>query len=207
MYTMDKIKRVLEKFFSKFSIKYIDFVYKTSKVVKTGHARLQPDHDEKFILGFWHGESYCFFPILKGSGIYIITTKNKRGDDIANLCNYFGYSTIRVPDESVGGQFLFKIRQKINGHDGGHLALTLDGPLGPYHIPKDFPFYIALIAKRRMIPVSIKVKRKIQLTNRWDKYSIPLPFNQIEVHFHEPMEVAKEGIPLLKEKFADILER
>jgi lysophospholipid acyltransferase (LPLAT)-like uncharacterized protein len=58
-----------------------------------------------------------------------------------------------------------------------------------------------------MMPVSIKVKRKIHLTSRWDKYAIPLPFNQIEVHFHEPMEVTKDGIPLLKEKIVDILER
>lgn len=206
MYTMGMIGMAWRKFFTKISVKYIDLVYKTSKVVKKGeYALLQSDDNEKFVLGFWHGDSYCFFPVLKGSGIYIITTKNKRGDDIANLCHYFGYSTIRVPDESVGGNFLFKIRQKINGEDGGNLALTLDGPLGPYHEPKDFPFLLALISRRRMIAVSIKVKRKIHLTNRWDKYMIPLPFNQIEVHFHEPMEVTKEGIGLLKEKMVDIM--
>jgi lysophospholipid acyltransferase (LPLAT)-like uncharacterized protein len=204
---MGMIGMAWEKLLTKISIKYIDFVYKTSKVVKKGeYALLQRDYNEKFVLGFWHGDSYCFFPVLKGSGIYIITTKNKRGNDIANILHYFGYSPIRVPDESVGGNFLFKIRQKINGEDGGNLALTLDGPLGPYHIPKDFPFFIALISKRRFVPVSIRVKRKIHLTNRWDKYTIPLPFNQIEVHFHEPMEVTKEGVGLLKEQIVGIME-
>jgi lysophospholipid acyltransferase (LPLAT)-like uncharacterized protein len=56
---MGKIRRVWDRFFSKASIKYIDFVYKSSKVVKTGsYARLHKDHDEKFVLGFWHGDSY-----------------------------------------------------------------------------------------------------------------------------------------------------
>src|SRR5690554_3915859 len=120
---MGKLNGFWGKWLGNFSIRYIDFVYKTSKIETTGqYALLQKEHGEQFVLGFWHGESYCFFPICKDSGIYIITTINKRGDYIANTCHYFGYRTIRVPDESVGGSFLFKIRQKINGVEGGHIG-------------------------------------------------------------------------------------
>lgn len=205
---MNGIKRFWEKLFIRLSILYIDFVYKTSKIDIKGYPELlHNENNEKFVLGFWHGESYCFFPVLKGSKLYVITTKNRRGDYIAKISSHFGYSPIRVPDDPATGNFLIKIRKQINGAEGGNVAITLDGPLGPYHVPKDFPYITALVSKRRMIPVSINVSRKKQLLNRWDRYVIPFPFNKIEIHFHEPMTIAKGELDFAKQKTTEFMEK
>lgn len=196
---MNKISYFLAKLTTLISIYYIQFVYKTSKVISTGqYTLLQFDHAEKFIIVFWHGDSYSLYPYLSGQGLYVITTKNGRGDYINLICNHFGYKTIRVPDESEGGNFLFEIRREISGPDCANLAITLDGPLGPYHESKPFPFITALITKRRVLPVAIKCKRKIQLKGRWDNFTIPLPFNRIEIDVHDPL-----GVPSAKTIFRD----
>jgi len=190
---MNKISDFFGKLTTLIAIYYIQFVYRTSKIISTGnYTFLESAHNEKFIIVFWHGDSYSLYPYLAGQGLYVITTKNGRGDYINLLCTHFGYKTIRVPDESEGGNFLFKIRREINGPDCANLAITLDGPLGPYHQPKPFPFITALLTKRKALPLSIKCKRKIQLKGRWDNFSIPLPFNKIEIHVHDPLVVAKE---------------
>lgn len=192
---MNRLARIFERLLTYIAIFYIDFVYKTSKVTPSGEFNLlNPEENEKFILGFWHGESFSLYPFLKGYSLYVITTQNGRGDYITLICNYFGYKTIRVPDESAGGNFLFKIRKEINGENKGNLALTLDGPLGPYHEPKSFPFITALLTKRRVLPLTVKFKCQINLKNRWDNFTIPLPFNKIEVHFHSPIEVIKKDL-------------
>ena len=54
--------------------------------------------------------------------------------------------------------------------------------------------------------VSFKVKRKIRLVKRWDKYVIPLPFNKIEIHFHEPLEIKKDELDEIGEKITKELE-
>ena len=208
---MNKITRTFQKLLTYIAIFYIDFVYKTSKVTASGEFNLlNPEEKEKFILGFWHGESFSLYPFLKGYSLYVITTENGRGDYITLICNHFGYKTIRVPDESVGGNFLFKIRKEINGEKKGNLALTLDGPLGPYHEPKSFPFITALLTKRRVLPLTAKFKRKINLKSRWDNFTIPLPFNKIEVHFHSPIEVIKKELEndalSLKNSTKDMME-
>ena len=208
---MNKITKILQQILTYIAIYYIDFVYKTSKISVLGELKLlAPDEKEKFILGFWHGESFSLYPFLKGQGLYVITTRNDRGDYITLICNHFGYKTIRVPDESVGGNFLFKIKKEITGEKEGNLAITLDGPLGPYHEPKSFPFITAMLTKRRLLALTINCKRKISLTSRWDKFIIPLPFNKIQVNFNEPVKVQKNDLvndaKALKKSIKDSME-
>jgi len=192
---MNKISGFIGRLTTLIAIKYIEFVYKTSNIVAKGKYNfLEADHNEKFIIVFWHGDSYCLYPYLSGQGLYVITTNNGRGDYINLICNHFGYKTIRVPDESEGGNFLFKIRREINGPSCANLTITLDGPLGPYHEPKRFPFITAVLTKRKILPLTINCKRKIKLRGRWDNFTIPLPFNRIELQIYDPLEVTKKDL-------------
>ena len=184
------------KIFNKLNISYISFVYKTSKITTTGAVSLITDGD--YIVSFWHGDSYPLYPLLKGKRQFILTTRDKRGDYISALCEYFGYSTIRLPDTYDDGKHIQRIKKTLNDAGGGNLVITLDGPLGPYHEPKEFPFFMGLILGKPMIAVSVKAKRSIRLIRRWDNYTIPLPFNTLEFHFHDPVEI---GRPDLKDKF------
>jgi len=194
------IRNLFEKLSVKVMEKYIEFVYKTSKVSYNGFKNiLTEDGGEKVVALFWHGDSYCLYPALKGSKLYVITTKDRRGDYISDLCNYFGYKTLRVPDQSDGGNYLFKIGDIINDKDVSNIAISMDGPLGPYHEIKDFAIAAAYLVKRRVMPISISVQRKIELTKRWDDFKIPLPFNKIIIHFNYPMEITRDD---KKEKFA-----
>jgi lysophospholipid acyltransferase (LPLAT)-like uncharacterized protein len=172
---------------------YIQFVYRTSKVTINGPLeRLTNTREEPVVIGFWHGQSYCFFPFLKGTPLNIITTKNQRGNYIASMCEDFGYHPIRMPDEFEGGQHVLALRRQINSVNPAHLGIALDGPLGPRHEPKDFAFVMALFTKRPIMHVNFDCKYKITLKKRWDHYYIPLPFNQIIVDLYDPLTITKE---------------
>jgi len=193
---MDKLFR---KIISKVFIYYIKFVYATSKIIKEGcYDILKNTNSEKFIIAFWHGDNYGFYPLLKGENFYIVTTKDRRGDYISSTCKHFGYIPIRMSDDSTGDNSLLKLRNKISGENAASLVLTLDGPLGPYHQIKKLPLVIAAYTKRRIIVLSIDVKRKVQIKKRWDNYTIPLPFNVIKIYVHEPIKIEKSD---LKDKF------
>lgn len=165
---------------------YIRFVYWSSKVEIEGKDRLlQKEELEKFIFIFWHGESFSLYPVLKGRKSYIIVTSNSRGNYISPLCRYFGYFPIRLQDKKEKGNSFHILRKVIENGDGD-LTLSLDGPVGSYHCPKDFPFTLSIYLRRRIIPISLKMKRKLIMKKRWDHFIIPLPFNSISVKFHEP---------------------
>jgi len=175
-------------------IGYIDWVYKTSDVSMSGQPTLlQSQEGEKLVALFWHGDSYCLYPSMKNLNIYIVVTRDRRGDYITDICEHYGYKTLRIPDASEGGNYLFQIRKTINGSHQANIAITLDGPIGVYHEPKDFALIVAQLTRRKIMPVTISVKRKIRMTRRWDKFAIPLPFNRIDIRFHEPMEVTRNS--------------
>jgi len=193
---------IMKKLIVQIMAGYIEFVYKTSKVRFIGHTEIFTQEDaEKVIALFWHGDSYCLYPALKGSSLYVVTTKDRRGDYISDVCKYFGYETIRVPDVSDGENNLSGLIRIIKREDDSNIAIAIDGPLGPYHVPKDFAIISALLSKRRIMPISFSAKREIELKRRWDHLKIPLPFNELKVIFKEPIEVLRED---KKEQFASL---
>ncbi|HPI98845.1 MAG TPA: hypothetical protein PLV56_08875 [Synergistales bacterium] len=189
---------------------YIRIVYWSSRVEMNGRQILSENEGrEKFLFIFWHGESYCLYPLLEGRKAYAVVTSDTRGNYIAPLCSYFGYSSIRLPDRREKGNS-FHVLRKVMGNADGDLLLSLDGPTGPYHCPKDFPFALAMYLRYRVIPISMDMKRKVSLRRRWDRFTIPLPFNRIVFTFHDPLTVSKsdleEDFSFLKEKVRSEME-
>ena len=189
---------MFEKAFGVAASLYISLVHKTSKVEMTGEDILSGT--EKYVVGFWHGESGPLYPVLGHTGSYIITTVNSRGSLIDAVGRRFGYTSIRLPDEFEGQNHIFKVRNLINGPNAGHLAMTVDGPLGPRHECKKLPLVIALASRRRFVFLSIRAKRRKRMNRRWDKFSFPLPFNHYEFHFHAPVTVTKDAMDSLREQ-------
>jgi lysophospholipid acyltransferase (LPLAT)-like uncharacterized protein len=205
-------KDFFQKVMGKTMTGYIDFVYRTSKVHLTGRVDLlRKENGEKFVVLFWHGDSFCLYPALKGLHLFVVVTRDRRGDYISAVCNHFGYQTFRIPDASDGGNYLFQIRKTINGEMPANIAITVDGPIGVYHVPKEFPLVIAAMTRRKVMPISVDVKRSVRLTKRWDKFKIPLPFNQIDIHFNEPMVVVRgeEQDPFneIKKEIVSVMEK
>ncbi|WP_320046586.1 DUF374 domain-containing protein [uncultured Ilyobacter sp.] len=199
------------KIIGRLSAFYIDMVFNTSKIVKKGHCELLENlSNEQFVIAFWHGDSYCMYPILKGSSLLVVTTEDRRGDYISEISKCFGYIPVRIPDKNNEGRSLIRIRNSIEKYRGASIGVTLDGPLGPYHKPKDFPFITALLSEKRVLPISLEFSRKIQLKKRWDKYTIPLPFNKIKLKTHFPLKITKEdkknGFFNLKEQILQEME-
>jgi lysophospholipid acyltransferase (LPLAT)-like uncharacterized protein len=181
------MKDKLEHISAKLMARYISWVYKTSHVEINDPNHIL-DSTDKNILVFWHGDSYCMYPSLKGYNVKIATTVDRRGDYIEDMCRYFGYSVFRVPDISNGGLHLLKLTRLLRDSDE-HMAIAIDGPLGPLHHINDFSLLISYMSKRDIVPVKLKIKRYFTLNHRWDKFKIPLPFNRIELEIGFKIEV------------------
>ncbi|MGP3779467.1 hypothetical protein ACTWKD_11615 [Halanaerobium saccharolyticum] len=190
---MDMLSQLKEKIISACLYYYIDFVYKTSKVERSGKLEyLETEHPDKFILFIWHGDSYSYYPFLKGKRLNIVTTKNKRGGVISRISKYFGYDVMRLPDLAGDGNYIFQLKNKINKKNNANLVLSVDGPLGPAQEIKDFALIMALFSKRKILPLTIDVKHSIKLKNRWDNLKIPLPFNKINIRVNDSYRVEKQ---------------
>lgn len=199
---MNIFSQLKEKIISACLYYYIDFVYKTSTVEKTGKLEyLESEYPDKFVIFIWHGDSYCYYPFLKGKQLNIVTTKNKRGGVISRISKYFGYDVMRLPDLNAGGNYIFQLKSQINKVNNANLVLSVDGPEGPLHEIKDFAMIISIFSKRKIIPLTIEIEHFFRLKNRWDALKIPLPFNKIKIKVNDFFEVKKED---RKEEFSSL---
>jgi len=201
-----------EKIISACLYYYIDFVYKTSKIEKKGNLEyLESEYLEKFVVFIWHGDSYCYYPFLKGKQLNIVTTQNKRGGVVSRISKHFGYDVIRLPDLAGDGNYIFQLKSQINRKNNANLVLSVDGPTGPEHEIKDFALIMALFSKRKVLPLSVEVEHSFTLKNRWDNLKIPLPFNKITVRVNDFFEVKKEDrkeeFKTLKAEIEKVMQR
>lgn len=202
---MGSLNQLKEKIISACLYYYIDFVYKTSKIEKAGQLEyLDSDYADKFIIFIWHGDSYCYYPFLKGKQLNIVTTKNKRGGVVSRISKHFGYDVMRLPDIAGAGNYIFKLKNKINKINNSNLLLSVDGPTGPSHEIKDFAMIMALFSKRKILPLTIDVRHSFSLKNRWDNLKIPLPFNKITIRVNNFFEVEKKD---RKEDFSSLKKK
>ncbi|OEG63212.1 MAG: hypothetical protein BHK79_01985 [Halanaerobium sp. MDAL1] len=208
---MEVLTQLKEKIISACLYYYIDFVYKTSKVDMSGKLEyLETEYPEKFVVFIWHGDSYCYYPFLKGKQLNIVTTQNKRGGVVSRISRYFGYDVIRLPDFAGNGNYIFQLKNQINKKNNANLVLSVDGPTGPEHEIKDFALIMALFSKRKVLPLTIEAKNSFKLKNRWDNLKIPLPFNKITIRVNDSFEVEKrdrkEGFKTLKEEIKKVMQ-
>jgi hypothetical protein len=186
-----KIRKIFHYILSRIIIAYIELVYYTSRITIKGNKDLLSINKEKYIYCYWHGDAFALYPLIKkiknDVKIVVITTENIRGDYIDFICKFYNYQTFRLPDISLKGNLIFKMRKLLkNEYD---LAMALDGPIGPIHQPKMFVFKLAQFLNRKIIPINVEVSRKFTIKGRWDKYKIILPFNCIKYYIADPIEV------------------
>ncbi|MDR0294115.1 MAG: hypothetical protein LBH95_08195 [Oscillospiraceae bacterium] len=180
------------RFFAGLTAGYLRLIGVTGKVAFEGHAELL-DGEETFAVGFWHGDSLCYYPQFRDRGHVIVTTVNGRGDVVEMVGRMFGYTPVRLPDEHDPDASLLGLRRMLAEAVGRHACYSMDGPLGPYHVPSRFFLTAAYLTKKRVLPVSVRMKRRICLKRRWDNYMIPLPFCRLTFTFHDPIAVKKNG--------------
>jgi lysophospholipid acyltransferase (LPLAT)-like uncharacterized protein len=140
----------------------------------------------RLMLCFWHGEYVPILPLLEGYDACVISTLSERGSVIAEICENFGFETARIPDKRGKAAYSL-LRSGLKKARAAGLAV--DGPLGPYHEVKPAVIRLASLFGFDLLPVSVEVRRKIVLKNRWDCMMIPLPFASVSLTFGEPLKI------------------
>ena len=134
----------LGRFISKVYIKYLELVYKTSKIeIKLNNG----DIVKNSIIGFWHGDSYVMNLLMKELSkeeidVAVVVTADKRGDYIEETLNYYNMRALRMPDGIKMKYFLRELNDESK-KENSTLVISLDGPLGPLHEPKKIGFKLA----------------------------------------------------------------
>lgn len=139
------------------------------------------------IVGFWHEDSLAMNLILgyiarQNAEVSVLVTADDRGDYIQYLLEKCGGEAIRIGYGFCNAGTLKEILASMK-NPRRSVAIAMDGPLGPRHIPKKLTYFLSEKSKAELTGVTLSYSGAISLTKRWDHYHIPLPFSKITVRF------------------------
>lgn len=188
---------------SKISMIYLNLVYKTSNIEFINMNGLEEKDLKSCILGFWHGESYTMYLLLKTifknqEKIKVVVTASRRGDYIEDTCESYEIKALRMPDGLKMKSFLKELKLEAMEKDST-TCIALDGPLGPLHEPKKVAFMLSNVSEKPFVGIKSSFSKKIVLKKRWDNYIIPLPFSKIKFYGYLIGSISDDKLKNFKE--------
>lgn len=146
------------------------------------------------IIALLHGNALCVAMLGIDRGIYALVSRFRDGDIAEKFLLSLGYRVIRGSSEEgkpqKGGSVgLLRLIRLIR--EGNTVAITVDGPKGPYGKVKGGIILLAQKTGVPIVPVYVDFEWKIRL-NTWDRLIIPLPFSRARVRIASPFWVMPE---------------
>lgn len=139
------------------------------------------------IVGFWHEDSFAMNLVLqkisrRQADVSVLVTEDERGDYIQYLLEKCGGEAVRVGFGFCNAGTLKELLASLQ-EERRSVAIAMDGPMGPRHIPKKLTYFLSEKSKTELTGITIAYSAKLSLSNRWDHYHIPLPFTRLTICF------------------------
>lgn len=142
---------------------------------------------EKAVLVFWHEFNLTAVVVMlarRGELRHVsFSTRGFRGLVITSLLGGVGVRAIPLPDERANraeARALTVAMARL-ANEGYSLAVTPDGPFGPYRTAKPGAAIVARAAGLPIVPLAFRVSPELRLLRRWDRQLVPLPFGRIRI--------------------------
>jgi lysophospholipid acyltransferase (LPLAT)-like uncharacterized protein len=145
---------------------------RTWRIEIRGYAPVGREHDAgRFVIfAFSHGRMLPAVWSHRGLGVRVLISEHFDGELITRIVEAFGFTTARGSATRGGARALLElVREK-----GGDLAVTPDGPNGPFLSVKPGVTWLASRSGLAILPASIDADRRIELPS-WDRFRVPLP--------------------------------
>lgn len=151
---------------------------------------------EQVVLAFWHECNLAALCVAlrrrRELGHVSFSTRGFRGIVITTLLERSGarVHVIPLPQESdrAGARDL-ALRMARLADAGWSMAVTPDGPFGPYRSAKPGALIVARAAGLPVQPWGISLRPTLRLTPRWDRHLVPLPFCRVRVIAGEQLRI------------------
>ncbi len=175
---------------------FSDLVFRTCRFTFHGLDQLKvyEESEKPLIVTSWHGMTMMVAGFIRKtmdvSKFVVIVPNDYRGDVLAFFTDYLGGEPIKVNltgDTTLSsGRKLVKLVKKMAG--GKNFLIHPDGPEGPAYKVKPGLSFIAQKTGAAILPLGCYCRNAYHI-NRWDRYTMPLPFSKIHVKLGSLMTI------------------
>ncbi|MDP2118778.1 MAG: hypothetical protein Q8K28_02630 [Hoeflea sp.] len=150
---------------------------------------------------FWHGKYAPLFALASGRQAVVITVDSFRGQVIGKISRWFGYRPVLLPAEVKTRGFPALVEQVES--NAKLIALALDGPTGPLQRIRSGALKLSSHHGVKLVPIGVASSHKLELTSRWDRQVVPLPFSRVVIAVGDMIDLSRldseAGIPQMED--------
>lgn len=154
-------------------------IYMTNRVERRMPHELMPywQGERSAIYCFWHGRM-ILQPFIKPARrrMLVLMSQHRDGRAIGTVMHCFGIGNI--PGSTSRGAAAALRRLVATAQAGHNMAITPDGPRGPFQQAAEGAAYVASRTGYAIIPVTFSCSRHRRLKT-WDRFMFPLPFGKV----------------------------
>ncbi len=166
---------------------YVQLVWATSRITLCIDERAAPYAygEANGIFCFWHGRLLMVPKITpKGRMLKALVSQHSDGELIARAIEELGMHTIRGSSSKGARAALRAMLDQLEA--GSNIAITPDGPRGPFQVAAPGAAQLAKLSGKPIIPASFGTSRGKQLES-WDKFVVAWPFSRITYIIGAPL--------------------
>lgn len=155
------------------------------------HPSLAADVDERpWVLAFLHGKQWPLLAWRRRRPTAVMVSLSKDGQIQARALSVLGFTVVRGSSSRGGARGLAGIVRhlKAGEHDA---AFAVDGPRGPYGVPKPGVLLAARAAGAVVVPMGSAASGAKIFARAWDRFELAWPFARACVVLGAPLEVAE----------------
>lgn len=168
------------------------------------HFRAFHDAGKPVVFTLWHGRLLPATYHHRGQGVVTLVSLHRDGEYITRAVRRWGYTAVRGSSSRGGLEALRELIRHVKR--GRSLAITPDGPRGPFQKMKPGPAIIAQRTGAPMIPVATAASRG-WFFGSWDRFLIPRPFARCQIAYGEPVFVPRHADEAQIQAAMDEVER
>lgn len=150
------------------------------------HVRALRGTGRPFLFVLWHSRILPLLYYHRHEGVSLLISRHRDGGYLAALAERWGYRVVRGSSKRGGEAGLLGLVRCLQ--NGGEVALTPDGPLGPAERMKPGAVAAAQHAGVPLVPAAARASRAWWLPS-WDRFCIPKPFAAVEVVYGAAIEL------------------
>jgi hypothetical protein len=169
-------------------------------------ARMRADKPIVFLL--WHGRLLPLAHYHRGRHYVTMISQSADGEYIARVVEGWDYGVVRGSSSRGGSTGLRESIRHLRA--GRSLAITPDGPRGPFQKMKPGALLAAQVTGTPVMPVAAGIDRAWSF-GKWDRFLVPQPFANVCIRYDEPFEIPRatdaDGLERLSTRAEDALNR
>jgi lysophospholipid acyltransferase (LPLAT)-like uncharacterized protein len=164
---------------------------RTLRVELQVHPELEAVTDRPWVLAFFHGKQWPLLAWRRRRPTLVMVSFSSDGELQSRALSFLGFSVVRGSSSRGGARGLAALVRGLRGGTSD-AAFAVDGPRGPYGVPKPGVFLAARRAKAVIVPMGSAIVGAKTFARAWDRFALAWPFARVSVVLGAPLELREE---------------